>query len=61
MEGDGGLQSLCVEMTPVFEMIKGWTIEKIDQDTLYQAAIQDGAIVIAIIKTDSLSKAIIVI
>jgi hypothetical protein len=46
--GDRGLQALCVEMTPVFEMIKGWTIGKLDQDTLYQAAIQDGAIVIAI-------------
>jgi hypothetical protein len=42
-----GLRKMCVAMTPVFEMVKDWRIEKIDKDTLYQAAIQDGAIVIA--------------
>jgi len=43
-----GLNKICVAMTPVFEMIKGWDLRFVDKDTLYQAAIQDGATVIAL-------------
>jgi hypothetical protein len=44
--GKRGLKFRCQQMTPVFEMIKEWLISEIDSTVLYQAAIQDGAVVI---------------
>jgi hypothetical protein len=44
--GHKNLESRCQKMTAVFEMIEGWRLLEVDEVILYQAAIQDGAIVI---------------
>jgi|GEM_PF-3723943 hypothetical protein len=42
-----GLKNRSIKMTPAFEMVEGWLLNRIDKDILYQAAIQDGATIIA--------------